>query len=89
MFDELISSFKALPTDLKRQKLLDEVKYLIAAYERICLENDIEYNKIKSKEILDLNNGTESEDDYLEALFVYMQYLKEVSSSAFLWKKGE
>lgn len=87
MFEELVNSYKALPTSAKRVKLIDDIKFVIAAFEQICEEQGIQINSIKSKEILDLDNGNESEDDYLEALFVYFEYLKEVVSTAFLGKE--
>ena len=87
MFEDLVESYKLLPTKEKRNKLLQEFKVLIAAFEQICEEQNVEVNSIKSREILDLDNGNESEDDYLEALFVYLEYLKEVVSTAFLGRE--
>ena len=79
MFEELVESYKLLKTSDKRTKLIEDIKYLIAVFEQICKENNLEPQKITSREILDLNNGNESEDDFLEALFVYFEYLKEVA----------
>ena len=87
MFEDLIESYKLLPTKEKRNKLLQEFKLLIAAFEQICEEQNVAVNSIKSREILDLDDGNESEDDYLEALFVYLEYLKEVVSTAFLGRE--
>lgn len=81
MFENVIESYKLLSTADKRQEILNELKLLIAIFEKMCTENGLEYRKIQSKEILDLNNGSETEDDYLEATFVYVQYLKEVLGS--------
>ena len=66
MFEELVESYKALPLPEKRNKLLQEIKVLIATFEQICEEQGFNHNDVKSKEILDLDNGRESEDDYLE-----------------------
>ena len=87
MFEELIESYKLLPTSEKRNKLVRELKVLISAFDQICKEKNLDVQFIKSKEILDLKNGVETEDDFLEALFVYFQYLKEVVSTAFIGKE--
>lgn len=81
MFEDLIENYKLLSTQDKRQEILKEVKLMVAVFEKMCADKKIEYRMINSKEILDLNGGTEAEDDYLEALFVYVEFLKEVSGS--------
>lgn len=83
MFNEVVESYKMMSKADKRGKLLDELKMMIAVFEDMCNEKNIPYREIKSKEILDLNNGKESEDDFLEATFVYVEYLKEVLGSLF------
>ena len=81
MFETLVESYKLLPTRDKRTKLLEEVKMMIAVFEHLCEEKGLSHREISSKEILDLNDGLESEDDYLEALFVYIEYLKEATGT--------
>lgn len=81
MFEEVIESYKLMALSDKREKLLYEIKVLIAVLEKMCEDKGIEFKTIKSNEILDLRDGNESEDDYLEATFVYIQYLKEVIGS--------
>ena len=78
MFEELIEDYKLLSIADKRQEILSELKMLIVIFEQMCIERGLEYRKIHSKEILDVADGSESEDDYLEAAFVYVEYLKEV-----------
>lgn len=84
MFEQVVNDYKKLDLNKKRTKLIDELKVMIAVLEKICIDNKIEYREIKSKEILDLNKDNVSEEDYLEALFVYVEYLKEVLGSCFL-----
>ena len=76
--------YKILDLNGKRDKLINELKVMIVVLEKICIDNKIKYREIKSKEILDLNKDNVSEEDYLEALFVYVEYLKEVLGSYFL-----
>ena len=83
MFEEVMENYKRMATSDKREMLISELKLMVAIFEKMCEDNNIEYRKIQSKEILDLNNGNETEDDYLEATFVYVEYLKEVLGSLF------
>ena len=52
----------------KREKLINELKVMVAVFENMCNERNISYRQIQSKEILDLKNGNESEEDILEVL---------------------
>lgn len=83
MFSEVIENYKRMSISDKREEILKDLKFMVAIFENMCEENNIEYRKIQSKEILDLNNGVESEDDYLEAAFIYVEYLKEVLGALF------
>lgn len=75
MFNELMESYKKLSLKGKREANLDELKKLVAIVESLCVENNISYREIKSNEIKD---SIVLEDDYLEAQYVYITYLKEV-----------
>jgi hypothetical protein len=83
MFEEVMENYKRMATSDKREMLISELKLMVAIFEKMCEDNSIEYRKIQSNEILDLNSGKETEDDYLEAAFVYVEYLKEVLGSLF------
>jgi len=75
MFNELMESYKKLSLNSKREANLNEIKKLVAIIAALCEENNIEYRDVKSNEI---NDTLISEDDYLEAQYVYITYLKEV-----------
>lgn len=47
----------------------------------LCEQKNIQYRKINSSEIVDYENGNKSEDNYLEAMFTYVMWLKEVVGS--------
>lgn len=81
MFNEVIENYKRMSTSDKRQEILNELKLLIAVFEKMCEDNNLQYRKVHSDEILDLDSGNETEEDYLEAIFVYVEYLKEVLGS--------
>ena len=75
MFDELMESYKKLSLNGKREANLTEIKKLVAILVSLCEENNIDYRDVKSNEI---NDALTLEDDYLEAQYVYITYLKEV-----------
>jgi hypothetical protein len=77
-FKDLVNKYVELDTDQKRKELIDEVKLMIVVFEKVCNDNGIKYNQLKSREVLDLKDGNTTENDYLEALFVYVQVLKEL-----------
>lgn len=83
MFNEVMESYKLMSKTDKREKLINELKVMVAVFENMCNERNISYRQIQSKEILDLKNGNESEEDFLEAALVYIEYLKEVLGSLF------
>lgn len=78
MFEEVMSNYKLMNIEDKRSANIKELKFVIAFLQRVCDNNNISYREIKSKEILDIKNGQGSEDDYLEAEFVYISLLKEL-----------
>lgn len=78
MFDKVIESYKKLDISNKRDVNICEIKEMIAIIEHLCVENNIEYRTIRSREIVDLEKDDVSEHDYLEAQFIYIKYLKEV-----------
>lgn len=78
MFEKAVNDFDNLSIKDKKKKIIDEIKLMIVIIEKICIERKIDYREIKSKEILALNQENVSEDDYLTALYVYIEYLKEV-----------
>ena len=51
---------------------------LYKIWEKICEDSNIDYRKIKSREVFDLNKSNVSEDDYLETQYVYIDILKEM-----------
>lgn len=77
-FDEVMLHFKHMSIEDKRIKNIDNLKFMIAFLEKICSDKHINYREIKSNEILELKNGKESEDDYLDALYIYINVLKEM-----------
>ena len=77
-FKEYLESFKSLNTSDKRQEIINAINEITAIFDVLAEDEHINIEYIKSKEILELKNGNETEDDYLEALLVYIENAKNV-----------
>ena len=77
-FNEYIDEVKKLNTFEKRSELIYSIKELIAVFEQLAINDNIDLHYLKNKEITDLNNSNVSEDDFLEASLVYLEVAKNV-----------
>lgn len=77
-FKEYVESFKKLDTNEKRVEIIRAINEITAMFDMLATEANIELSYLKSEEVRELNNGFESEDDYLEALLVYIENAKSV-----------
>lgn len=87
-FNELINEFKKLSTNEKRDLTINEMKSLLAALSSL---NSIKSNDVKilfNHEVVDLNNGNYSEDDYIEAIYTYIFSIKELLADFILNSSG-
>ena len=75
-FEEYMSEFKLLNVSEKRTEIIDSIKELIAVFEQLAINYDIELHYLKNREINDLKNKVVSEDDFLEAELVYLEVAK-------------
>lgn len=75
-FHEYIEEVKKLDTKGKREELLKSIKEIIVAYTVMSNAEGVELNPLKSREILDLKEGSESEDEFLEAAITYTEIAK-------------
>lgn len=76
VFNEYMEAFKTLDIPDKRMEIINSVKEINAIIDNLAEESKIDLGYLKSKEILDMKNGLESEDDFLEALLVYIEIFK-------------
>lgn len=79
-FNNIISKYKQIPLENKKEILLYEMKEMIAVYMSLAEANNIPVNLLRSKEILDIKKGNYNEEDYIEAMYVYFNVLKEIIS---------
>lgn len=82
-FKDYVEKFKVLSIPDKRIEIINSMKELNGVVEALSEIKCVELENLKSKEILDFNNGLESEDDFLEALFVYVENLKNLIGQYF------
>ncbi len=75
-FDKIMEEFVKLNNNLKRSKIIDEIKFLIAYQSKLCMLNDTNFDVMYNKEIGDLKSETVNEKDFLEALYAYLYILK-------------
>jgi len=84
-FNEYVEKFKKLPSKEKKQITIDEMKTVLALLEKLKKDVNINTGIMFNREILDLNHPDATEDDYAEAIFVYINSIKE-SLSEYLEK---
>ena len=82
-FNEYIEAYKKLPLQKKKQMANEEVKKLLAFIEKA--NNDLNLNDtiLFNREILDVNSDNVSDDDFVEAMFVYIYSIREALSIYF------
>jgi len=77
-FTEYVEEFKKLSIVDKRQEIIRAVNEITAMFDALASQEQKQLTFLKSAEVLDLNEGRESEDDFLEALLVYIENAKSV-----------
>lgn len=76
-----VETYKKLPLNEKKQIVEKEIKdtlaLLIQLHSNLGQESEIIFNK----EVLDVKNGVSSEEDFVEAMFVYILSMQEMLAS--------
>ena len=76
LFNEYINEFKKLDTMEKRDEVINSIKELIAVFEQLATNDNINLHYLRNNEIKDLKKENVSEDDFLEAQIVYLEVAK-------------
>ena len=87
-FNNYIEEFKKVDTKEKLDQIIVSLKEVISFFEILGASENISYNYLKSREVLDLNKENTSIDDYLEAIIVYLEVSKELLGQ-YLEKKNK
>lgn len=75
-FNNYMQEVKKLDTNGKRKELYDSLMELGNLIAKLSERDNIELHYLKNKEIGDLYKENLSEDDFLEAMLVYFEMIK-------------
>lgn len=79
-FSGLMEYYKLLPTQKKREEIIGLLEELISNYSKICTKFGVMTDMALNKEILNIKRSDLTEDEFLHALFAYLNALEDVSS---------
>lgn len=77
-FKEYVEVFKQMELIDKRKEIIRNINEITAMFDMLANQSNMQLSYLKSKEITELKDGHETEDDYLEALLVYIENAKSV-----------
>ncbi len=77
-FNELVSKYKLLTLKDKQASIVKLLKENLVIIEKLLNEKNIKSNLLYNKEILDLNSNNYTQDDFAEAVFVYIYSFREL-----------
>lgn len=78
-FDNLVSDFVLLDTKEKADLIISSIKEDIAIFKQISELNNLHFDVVFNREIVDVTKDNPSVDDYYEAIFVYLKMMEDVS----------
>lgn len=78
LFTEYMDAFKELDISEKRIEIINSIKEISALMVKLSNDEGMNLKYLNSKEILNFKNGRETEEEFLEALLVYIENFKEM-----------
>ena len=78
LFTEYMDAFKELDISEKRIEIINSIKEVSALLVKLADDDGISLKCLNCKEILNFKNGRETEEEFLEALLVYIENFKEM-----------
>lgn len=75
-FNEYMESFKKLTLKEKQDIIIEQLKLISSLVGKMCESEDIKSEFLFNKEIIDLNKEEYTEDDFAEALIVYINIIQ-------------
>ena len=79
-FSGLMEYYKLLPTQNKRDEIVSILEELISNYSQICTKFGVIPDMVLNKEILNIKRDDLSEDEFLHAIFAYLNTLQDISA---------
>ena len=74
--DKIMQDFGKLTLSSKKEKIIEDLKFLIDYQAKLCELNNKRLNSIDSKDIEFFNSKLSSEDDFLGTIYTYLYILK-------------
>ena len=74
--DKIMQDFGKLTLSAKKEKIIEDLKFLIDYQAKLCELNNKRLNSIDSKDIEFFNSKLSSEDDFLDTIYTYLYILK-------------
>ena len=78
-FASLIEYYKLLPIQNKRNEIINEIEDIISNYSKMCTKLNLIPNMTLNKEMLNINREDLTEEEFLHALFAYINTLGDIS----------
>lgn len=78
-FGGLMEYYKLLPIKNKRIEIINEIEELISYYSKICTQLGSMPDMTLNKEMLNINQENITEEEFLHALFAYLNVLQDIS----------
>ena len=78
MFKEVLSNFDDMSIKDKRQEINSELLYLNMLYKQLCQFKNVQYREVIDEDIKGFIDNVETEDEYLVAVYAYVEALKEM-----------
>ena len=76
-FNNLVNLYKSMTTQEKKDALIKEFKVSLGAIEKLNKDIGNEHELLINREILDVDKKDVTENDYLEAYFVYLHMIND------------
>lgn len=87
-FSGLMEYYKLLPTQNKRDEIISTLEELISNYTKICSKFGVMPDMALNKEILNIKRDDLKEEEFLHAIFAYLNTLQDISAQ-FIDKMSE
>lgn len=78
MFKEVLIDFDDMSIADKRQEINSELLYLNMLYQQLCQYKNVQYREVLDEDIKGFIDNVETEDEYLVAVYAYVEALKEM-----------
>ena len=79
-FSGLMEYYKLLPTQNKRNEIINILEELISYYSSICTKFGVLPDMALNKEILNITRENLTEDEFLHGVFAYLNTLQDISA---------